>query len=268
MALASYAAAGSGRVNAADADAIFLPELRPAAAMPPIVWGHSAGASVASSFFDYADAPGQYNLIRGVCDATGCAVIATDMGGADATFGNTLGQTRTAQAAAYLQANGYSKSSGGIIVAGSSKGSIDAQNYTRNNIANVLAAILILTVPDLEYAREQNVSGVTATIDADWGVSFPALLPAHGNPYSSTLSSPTTGVAVGANGLDARAVPMRSFYVSNDVFTPLALEQEFVTWWGTHGSGVNLGALGHSDAAAGAIDPHAVAAWLRSVGAI
>lgn len=264
--IGSYALAGVGRVNAAEADLVIDPEIRRNPSRPQMVLVHSSGGSVSRSYMNnLADSPAQFAFCRVLADLGGWPLIATDMGGLH-TFGNPTGRTRIDQAATWMTANGHA-AAGKFILIGSSQGSFAALSYAQTNPANVLALVLILTVPDLEYLREQNADGtVRGNIDTDWAVTYPALLPAGANVYSSTLTSPTTGIAVGLTTPAVAAIPMRSYYVSNDQFTPQALEQEFVTAWGAKGSGVNMGALGHTDAMVGAIDVNALAAWLWSIG--
>lgn len=238
--ITSYAAAGVGRVVAAEGDAYFLPTLTRTPPRPPIVWCHSSGGSVHRAYEnDVNDSPGQWAKIRALPDAVGCAVIATDMGGTNTTFGNDLGMSRILAAAAYLVTIGVS-APGPIIVIGSSMGSENAICFARKYTGQCLAICPLITACDAEYVRQQNAdTAIRGVIDTAWapygGTAYPANMPLGANGYDSTFSVPQTGKLVGFNSFDPRSVPMRSYYVDNDFFTPLALEQEFVAAWGARG---------------------------------
>jgi S-formylglutathione hydrolase FrmB len=171
----------------------------------------------------------------------GFSVVAPSIG---TLWNNATGQQRIADALAYAR-SALGATSAKAIFLGTSMGGFSALSWAAMNPTLVKAVYAFLPVVDLQAVRVSNVLGLRSYVDAAWGVTYPAALPAGANVYGRAA--------------DLAGIPIRIWSASNDNVSENVAG--FVAATGaTH---TNLGAVGHTDAALAGIDAAAVAEFVR-----
>lgn len=127
-----------------------------------------------------------------------------------------------------------------------SQGSCLANRYAKANPTKVKAIASFLPAFDLDDLRVNDRNGARALIDAAYGVVYPAALP------------------VGVNtALDQLPCPSLYGYSTDDPYVPTSVIELFSKNQSKESNRYSLGALGHTDAAIGAISKNEVAAFFR-----
>lgn len=178
--------------------------------------------------------------------ATRCRLLSSDWGGV-ATWGNSTAISRAAAGRTAVQTAGAASGKVGLV--GVSMGGGLAINYAKSALANVSWIILVIPALDQQYARVQDtvegIAGLRASIDAATGVTYPAALPANQNPID--------------NAAAITSIPILMFVCSDD-----DVSTGYATFAANHGNctTVQLGALGHTEAAVSAVNVDTVVAFI------
>lgn len=233
-----------------------------AASNPPaVVYVHGAG-DAAYSPTNPAGKAGQHAVLR-LLVAAGYPVVSGDLGSVAGGFatpgglngwGNASVVSRIGSVRTYAQGAAVGARAGGVILVGISMGATGALNYAKANSANVIAAVGIIPVTDLDDIRINNRGGLRTSVDTAWEVTYPAALPAGANPATD----------IGA----LTSVPTRLYYGAADTTVIASTVTAVAAAVGA--TSVDLGAgAGHSEttvglAAAGATGV-ALLAWLASL---
>lgn len=246
---------GAGRYVASEGDVLMLPSAyKRDGTARGIVYCHGAGELAPTPLNAAGNKTYQLRLMQTLVEA-GFPLVSCDLGVWAAgnttdsnNWGSTQAQTRIGQAKTWLQsASGGGAKSGTVLLLGISMGNAAMVNYAKNAAAAVGAMVGILPVADIDDIYQNNRNSYRAAIGSAWGVTFPAALPANSNPATSNSG------AVG--------IPYRTYYASDDTIALPAPATALTTAIG--GTATNLGALGHTDAAIGAVSPYEVADFFR-----
>lgn len=160
------------------------------------------------------------------------------------SWGNDACVTDIGAASAVLENDGAS--SGPKIIVGASMGGLGSCRYAASHPEDVAALVLIIPAVDIEALREDNYGGTPrAGIDLAWGVTYPDPLPSA-DPYPSPIDL--------TDNLAASDFPILVCYSDNDLVVNPTTQALFASEVGAET--VNLGALGHSEAAVLASVPH------------
>jgi pimeloyl-ACP methyl ester carboxylesterase len=163
------------------------------------------------------------------------------------TYGNTASDAAITAAIAATRAAGIN-AQGDAVLFGASHGATCALHYAWAHPADVAAVIVCIPLLGLQAARVANTLGLRPNIDAAWGVTYPAALPANADPVS--LVCP---------------VPVFLWYSSNDAITT---QSGSLTTWQAANPGAtvtNVGALGHSNASIAAVPTDTVVGWAQTL---
>lgn len=166
--------------------------------------------------------------------------VAMDMGD---SWGNATALTRIANARTYLQGTLGAKS-GGIYLFGYSMGGIAAAKYAAANPTNVRAIAGIVPGFNMQQLRVSNQLSLRGSIDAAWGVTYPAALPAGANPSDNPSA--------------LAGIPYMAWGASDDPVWPAVNATDFLGAMG--GTYINVGAYGHSETAMQQVDPKDIVA--------
>lgn len=161
-------------------------------------------------------------------------------------WGNPTAQTRLGQCRTWLQANGAL--SGTVLCVTTSQGAAAALNYAADNPTHIGGVVSFMPGFHLDDIRDNDRGGSRSLIDAAWGVTWPAALPAGANPAlkSAQLSS----------------IPQQMWYATDDPYIPTSVVTDWATASGAEA--YSVGALGHSDNAIAAAPHETVMAFLRA----
>lgn len=247
---------GNGRVQASESD-LWARPVRGyrAGTRRGVLYSHHSGGT-GKTPLDWTNNAGTARLCEAL--AANYAFASSDLGGS-ALCGNTTAQTRLGQLDAWCIASGTDRpraSTAPRIAVGVSGGVTALVNYygtSPGHVADLAALVLILPLWDLDYAYQTNPSGVRAVIEAAWGVTHPTALPAGADPRGNTTL------------IGAANIPTRIYYASDDPLYTAQIISDMVAAFGNQASAVNVGALGHTDAAIAAIDRAELVSWLRTV---
>lgn len=226
---------GEGSFTAAVQDARWLPHHR--VARPPVVYCQGLYAPM-----DQTAITAIANTLRAIL-SYGFSIVVPNLLG---YWGNATGNSRIIDALAYARANLGATNAPAIIV-GASHGAGSAMRFTAQQPAMVSAVVGIIPALDYQQLRVNDPLGlgIRSSIDAAFGVTYPAALPA--------LTSPMTRTA------ELSAKPIQLWTASDDPVSVNHATFSAAVGAETH----NLGALGHSDAAMAAVDHAAVAAFVN-----
>lgn len=232
---------GVGRYQAAESDLLIAPQVPNG--RRTVLYDHGAGGTGAAGVD--SSLTGQFPLLQGLGEMF--PVLGADLGGAT-TWGNATAQTRAETLRAYA-GTAFGLPNGKVHLLGASMGALTALQYAKANPSKVASIALIIPALDLDYAYQNNIGGHQADIGTAWGVSFPTALPAAAKVLDDTSSWD--------------AIPVKIWYVTNDVYTPTASSTTFIANAGA--TGVSLGALGHTEAAIAAVPVGDVAAFFGAL---
>lgn len=219
---------GNGRYVASEDDIVFGTAASWAGEQPAgVIFCHGANESALISYADDA----QNAIQRGIAEYA--TVHLGDLGGTN-TWGNSTAVARVASAVAYLRSTW--DQDGPVVLVGISMGTLSAMAYTLANpteVAAVAAVIPALDLNDLKVNR-----GLAGAID-----------PAYGGTYNNATDGPTHNPVLFAASLPA--IPIQLWTASDDAVCVDSTADAFVTAR-PQTTRVDLGALGHSDAAVAA----------------
>lgn len=217
-------------------DFVLEPRLRPAVALPPLIYCH--GSSVPAAIAVGFSGTGQPSLLQNICEL-GRYVVVCQLGASLTNWANAQAMAALTDAVAWAIAkSGYTGTA--VHLAGASAGHAVASRWAAMNPSKVRSISGFIPVTGLQWCRDNNTQ-LRTTIDAAWGVSYPAPLPAGADPFTDPAQ-----IAV------LKTIPWQGFAASDDTgAAPLVNTQA----WGAvvRGAVTSLGALGHTDAAIGAV---------------
>lgn len=211
--------------------------------------------NVSSSYY------GQRRTLKTAADV-GYTVGASDLGYFTTQgWGNPAEQVRVGELAAWARTAQAAGGLGGspskpLVAVGFSAGAMGLINYfgQAGDPDDVAAFVLGLVPYDLRALWDANVAGVRSGAGAAWGVTYPTPLPAHASPKDNI--GPLAGKHV--------LLP----YASDDPLNGSAVVADMVAAIGANAVAIDVGALGHTEAAIDAIAQHPdVWAWLLDVAA-
>lgn len=207
----------------------------------PLVYCHSgAGSAYEALVNPFASMIG---ITKELVDGDGFAVAAPTTG---AAFGNETHRDRIRAAVTLARTHGATADP--PIFCCTSMGTAGAMNFAVHPDEESVACIVgFIPAFDLQHARDEDWPGsnARANIDAAWGVTYPAALPAGADPASNT-----TALA---------DLPIQLWYANNDLWAETIIPFGAATGAELH----DLGALGHTDAAIAAVDVDAVREFIR-----
>lgn len=120
-----------------------------------------------------------------------------------------------------------------VLLFGNSMGHFTCCGYQRDYPGKTAAVVGLSPGTHLDAAREGNViAGTRAAIDAAWGVTYPAPLPAGADPSANTATH--------------AGIPRRLYHAASDPTGPFSDVQAFAT--ATGATAVSLSGSAHGDA--------------------
>lgn len=240
-----------------------------------VLYAHQGG-TLAVSVLDPVNKPGTCSLLRSLADA-GYAVAGSDISG-QSPMGNATSQARLAQVDAWTIAakdaipEGVgAASSKKRIGLGISQGATTLVNYFgydandsshSGHVADLAAFVFVLPALNLDFYYQNNTSGLRAVIEAAWGVTYPAALPARADSQSnmSLLASATIPIRIYIAAADSD--PIQTTSMANANLASLGGNGTVISL----GDGVVVG--GHTEAVIDAIDKADLINWLSSVASV
>lgn len=245
---------GLGRYAAGERDFILTPRLwKPDSAKKGIVWCHTAGESAADAMSYGGN--GENGLVSKLCELLQRPIGVFDLGviGAaapndgKATWGNSVAQARINSGLAFL-ASTTGCSSTVCVVGGASMGGLNSINYAIANPAKVSAIFGVIPVCNLTnwYVSNRGGGSNQAYIAGAWGITYPAALPANADPMLNLAS--------------IMGKPYRNYTASDDAFALASEAQALADALG--GQHLDLGALGHTEAAIASVPASDLAGFL------
>lgn len=238
----SYA---TGRYVASEGDLAVLPrDYKADGTQRGVLWCRGGGQNGVGLITSTRS--GELVLLRAVVEA-GLPVLSPDLSTSAGPWGNATYQSRIGSAKTALQSTWGAKA-GPVLMVTMSQGVNGALNYAIANPTHVAGVVALLPTPDLTSIYTGNpVAGSRAAIEAAWGVTYPAALPAGSDPALQTAA--LTGI------------PYQGWYATDDPYTSTATQQSFAAAVG--GTANSLGALGHTQTAVAAVSIPEVIDWLR-----
>lgn len=222
---------GTSRYHTGEDDVVFGTAASWSGEQPAgVIFCHGANESAVISYADDA----QNSIQRGIAEHA--TVHLGDLGGTN-TWGNDTAIDRTDSAKAYLEADWAQV--GPVPLIGISMGVLTAMAYALANPTKVLCIAAVIPALDLNDLKVNR--GLAAAID-----------PAYGGTYDNATDGPTHSPVMFAD--DLPDIPIRLWTASNDPVCVSSTADAFVAARPAT-ERVDLGALGHSDAAvAAAVD--------------
>lgn len=229
-----------GRATSGQVDAYVSP-LFQAPARRPVIYHASGGMNASEIWGPVQQLPDIATLVRAIV-MEGIQVVAPT---ATNQWGNATSRSRTSDARTWAATLGANTDK--VVLMGASQGVPCALNWAQANPTLVAGIVGIIPAIDLEAIRASNVNSLRASIDAAWGVSYPTALPANANPmdYADELTS----------------IPIQLFFSNDD-----GVSENVDTFaLATGAELVDLGALGHTNAAVAAVDTGEVLDFIRGL---
>lgn len=242
------AVSATGRVTVGETDTIWTPR-SPRAGTCGVILVHGSGAP--KQFTDVVQQPSSVTLAATIA-GTGIPCIAAEFGG-DAWANNTC-MTGIDAAWTTLKAAFPLMRTDKVCLVGVSMGGGAVARWSQLHPTSTAAAVGIIPAFNLKYEYD-NIPGVVAAIEAAWGFTGSGNYPAA----ADTL----------ANASAASGVPIKAFYSSNDTTVPSAGITQYINAVGASPASdmVDVGALGHTDAAVGAVNTTTLIRFLADNGA-
>jgi alpha-beta hydrolase superfamily lysophospholipase len=228
-------------------DSIWQPRV-PVAGKAPVIYMHGANPSVGIAY--EANRSTQMGVREVLMAVAGEGHTVVCMSAPD-TWGNATLVKRARAGIQYVRDN--FKALGPAVLIGASHGGLCALRYYMENGHDVAGIIGMIGVVDMDDVRDNDLGGMglRADIDAAWGVTYPAALPAGANPADNP--SRFTGV------------PIQWHYASDDAIARATPITTFASAVGGNMTTYNLGALGHTDAAILAVNETTVLNFIETV---
>jgi pimeloyl-ACP methyl ester carboxylesterase len=214
------------------------PRLRKSVGLRPVMYLHGAtGTAVEMTGSSGLYAARQYAYAMTDLGYSVVSVTCTEL------WNNATCQARIAAGLAWARAE-LGCSDDPAILIGGSMGANNALGWAADHPADVACIVGVIPLLSLQYARVANPLmpgyNARASIDAAWGVTYPAALPAGADPWDEQATLAT--------------IPIQLWYASNDTVT-----SDIGTFAANTGADVHdVGALGHTAAAMAAVDIEAM----------
>jgi pimeloyl-ACP methyl ester carboxylesterase len=194
--------ARTGRVQAAEGDAAFMPRVTNGSTRFPLIGAHGAGSSW-DQFFSTSWLG--MNQLMTEAARHGIPGMVGHFGGD--TYGNATGKARvgaahTAVVTAAAPYGGTSAAKAHLV--SMSMGNTLAFGYAIENPTKVASITSFLPLSSLINTYENNVAGLRAAIGTAWGVVHPTPLPAAAD------------LVTGAAAIQAAGIPVRLYYAPDD----------------------------------------------------
>lgn len=230
----------TGRFTAAVKDAVCRPVDLSPAGHTVVAYGHGGGNTATEAIGAWG-LPAMGTLVHTLA-AAGLTVVAPT---ATLLWGNSTDQTRRTTAITWARTNARG-SSAPVVLIGASMGSTSSLLYAADHPAEVAAVIGVIPAVDIQAIRVADTFGLRASIDAAWGVTYPAALPAGADPAARVA--------------DFDGIPIQLWYANDD---PASVN--IGTFAAAVGADLHdVGALGHTAAATAAVDAAAVLAFISA----
>lgn len=226
-----------GRSTVGQRDAFLAPRVRQARV--PVIYLHGAGSTAGEAVGELV--PSVRPILYEVA-ASGFTVTAPT---ATAQWGNATSVSRTGDNITWNRTS-LGSTNDPVVLIGASHGGTGALRWISENPGTVACAVIIIPAVDMEDIRTNNPSGLRASIDAAWGVTYPTPLPAGVNPAQNTA--------------DYMGIPIQIWYATDDVICTPATVTAFGASVGAEMH--SLGNLGHTDAAVAAVDKAQVVSFI------
>lgn len=225
----------TSRMVSGQTDAWVTPRIAPGT-LRPVIYCHGAGGSAAELLG--SGVPAVEPLFDAIGDAGWPCVCVT----ITVLWGNVTCVSRMDAAIAYCRSTLGAHSTAKPLIVGISHGAACGLTYAYNRA--VRGFVGISPAIDLQAIRVADTLGQRASIDAAWGVTYPAALPAGADPATHTS--------------DLRSLPQQLWYASDD-----AVSANIGVYATAVGAELhNVGALGHTNAAVAAATPSVIVSWL------
>lgn len=208
-----------------------------------IVWAHPWNGAVTGVDDPDSGAVNQYYMIRDL--AEDFIVLTADLG--LNTWGNATGVSRVGAARSYL-VNTWGCTSVGLV--GVSMGALNLLNYWKANPA--LVAFMALVEPAIDI---NDVYSAATNTQTSINAAYPA---AYNNATHGPTSNPGVWIQT---AVPSTTTPMKLWTASDDPTARPAAANAFLTRRPTT-ERMDLGAVGHSEAAIGVANPD-VLAWCK-----
>lgn len=215
---------GTGRYAPGEDDLLVLPTARTTPA-PGVIYCHPSGGSARR--LTTPDGMPELRLLEALADG-GFAVIAPDLGGPSATWGNDLAVARIAEARTFLEHRHLTRP-GRALLLGVSMGAVDMTSFARARRQEVAGLVAVAPVCDLEALLRLGADDLTAHIERAWDLDPGDPLPATANPRWHTAQ--------------LAGLPWLAFYAADDPLVPAESVRRFSSDVG--GTAVDLGPVGH-----------------------
>lgn len=219
----------SGRFTSGQPDLWYVPRIRQA--IYPLVIFQTGGSDTAATSNILGARPTLAELVR-----CGFCVVQPAAG----PWGAATAMARMDDALTWGRAN-LGCTANPPVVIGTSNGGVASLQYARQH--DVAACVTFIAPVDVNYIRDNDLVSARATIDAAWGVVYPAALPAHADIIT--------------DGASYTPSKLQAWTSSNDVLNdPTSTQQAF--FQGIGADWHNLGAVGHDYASMDTVDPSVV----------
>lgn len=247
----SAATAHVGRIVAAETDLVVVPRSGGAGKRVVLV-AHGAN-SKPLDFTVPGIAPGVFRHLHAITEAGFVAVVA-DWGGLQ-TWGTDVVLTRFDTIMTWVAANLPGVLTDKALFWGESMGNWTALRCAADRASQVAAVVANIPLCDITNIRASNALGSRALIDAAWGVTYPAALPARGNLLARAP-------------IELVGLPWKGYTGSADTACPPSTVTALVSAIGATASSVTCDTThDHGDAIAAAADTADMVAFLQAYAA-
>lgn len=214
-------------------DVVATPRIQKA--RPPIIYCHS-------SAIDGSEALGVGTLVavRTITEALVAAGYTVGAPSLAALWGNATAKSRITDALTWLRANTLCTDDPAILI-GTSMGATSALSWAVDNRSDTAGMIGVIPAVDVQQLRVDNPNGLRTSIDAAYGVTYPAALPAGSNPKDMNFTS----------------LPIQLWTASDD---PVSVNAASVAT-----DHRNVGALNHTNTAVAAVDTEDVLSFIQAL---
>lgn len=241
------ATSGVGRVTVGEQDTIWSPRTPRDGRCGLIL---VPGSGNPRGYMDGINQPASVRLAAGLA-SVGIPAITCDFGGN--SWGNNTMQAQILTAWNTLKAAFPQIRTDKFVILGASMGGGAVARFTINNPSLVAAMVGLIPAYDYRYEFE-NIAGIAGPFRTAWGMG-------GADPFPTAADN-------AANHATADGIPILTGYASNDTTVPSAPVIAYHnSVGGEAGNLINVGALGHSDAAIAALPISTVARFLVAHGA-
>jgi hypothetical protein len=233
-----------GRVTPGEQDTIWTPRTPRTGTCGLILL---PGSGNPRSYMDNIIQPASFKLAAAMA-GVGIPTITCDFGGN--SWANDATMTAITNAWTTLKAAFPAMRTDKVCLLGGSMGGGAVARWSQLNPSSTACVVGLIPAFDLRYEFE-NIPGIAPAFRTAWGMG-------GADPFPATADN-------AANYAAAAGIPLLAGYASNDTTVPPAPIVAYAQSVG--GTAINLGALGHTDAAIGAMPHDTVAQFLVAHGA-